>query len=101
MSSIEEYLTSDEPHVIALDGKQAGRTEDAGKKPLHVVSAFDSSRQLVLGQKACAEKSNEITAIPDLLRILNIRGAIITIDAIGTQHIIANTIIEKGGICLP
>ena len=97
MSSIEEYLTSDEPHVIALDGKQARRTKDTEKKPLHVVSAFDSSRQLVLGQKACAEKSNEITAIPDLLRILDIKGAIVTIDAIGTQHIIANTIIERGG----
>lgn len=83
--------------TIAIDGKQARRTKDRDKKALHVVTAFDSASQLVLGQLACAEKSNEITAIPDLIEMIDVRDALVTIDAIGTQHTIANLIIEKGG----
>jgi predicted transposase YbfD/YdcC len=81
--------------VVAIDGKEARRTKDKSKKPLHVVSAFSHEFGLVLGQLACEEKSNEITAIPKLLDILEIKGCIVTIDAMGTQAKIADKIIEK------
>ena len=75
------------------------RTHDRGRdrKPLHLVSAFATRQRLVLGQQATAEKSNEITAIPLLLDRLLLTGAIVTIDAMGTQIEIAEKIIEKGG----
>lgn len=82
--------------VVAIDGKQARRTKDAKKRPLHVVSAFSVECGLVLGQLACEEKSNEITAIPELLKMLEIKGCIVTIDAMGTQTDIADAIIDKG-----
>ena len=82
--------------IIAVDGKEARRTRDKNKKPLHVVSAFSHEFGLVLGQLSCEEKSNEITAIPRLLEILEIKGCIVTIDAMGTQTEIAGKIIEKG-----
>lgn len=81
--------------VVAVDGKQARRTKDGQKKPLHVVSAFSHECGLILGQIACEEKSNEITAIPELLEMLEIKGCIITIDAMGTQTAIAEKIISK------
>ena len=81
--------------VVALDGKQARRTGDKTKKPLHVVSAFAHEFGVVLGQIACEEKSNEITAIPKLLEMLEISGCIVTIDAMGTQKDIARKIREK------
>lgn len=81
--------------VVAIDGKQARRTKDEEKKPLHVVSAFASEYRLVLGQLACEEKSNEITAIPKLLDMLEIKGCIVTIDAMGTQTEIAKKIRKK------
>jgi len=82
--------------VVAIDGKEARRTKDKTKKPLHVVSAFSHEFGLVLGQLACEEKSNEITAIPKLLEMLEIKGCIVTIDAMGTQTEIADKIIDKG-----
>lgn len=81
--------------VVALDGKQAHRTGDKTKKPLHVVSAFAHEFGVVLGQIACKEKSNEITAISKLLEMLEISGCIVTIDAMGTQKEIAKKIREK------
>lgn len=81
--------------VIAIDGKTARRTIDKSKRPLHVVSAFANECELVMGQIACEEKSNEITAIPKLLDMLEIKGCIITIDAMGTQKEIAGKIISK------
>lgn len=81
--------------VVAIDGKQARRTKDAKKRPLHVVSAFATECGLVLGQLACEEKSNEITAIPKLLEMLEIKGCIVTIDAMGTQTAIAKTITDN------
>ena len=81
--------------VVAIDGKEARRTKDITKKPLHVVSAFAHECGLVLGQLACEEKSNEITAIPKLLDMLEINGCIVTIDAMGTQTEIAKKIVEK------
>src|SRR4051794_14230211 len=82
--------------VFAVDGKTARRSHDRknGLGALHCVSVWASEYGLSLGQVACAEKSNEITAIPELLRLVDIEGAIITIDAMGTQRAIAEQIIE-------
>ena len=85
--------------VIAIDGKTSRRTHDraAGKKALHMVSAWAVENRLVLAQLATEEKSNEITAIPLLLQQLALSGCIVTIDAIGTQTKIAQQIIEQEG----
>ena len=85
--------------VIAIDGKQLRGSHDrnGGKDALYMVSAWATANQLVLGQTKVDEKSNEITAIPKLLRLLDISGCLITIDAIGTQTEIAELIVEKGG----
>jgi predicted transposase YbfD/YdcC len=84
--------------VLAVDGKTARRSHDRnnGLGALHAVSVWASDFGLALGQVACAEKSNEITAIPELLRLVDIKGAIITIDAMGTQKAIAEQIIDQG-----
>jgi predicted transposase YbfD/YdcC len=85
--------------VIAIDGKTIRRSKDVvnGKRALHVVSAWANENQLVLGQLAVNEKSNEITAIPKLLNLLYIKGCIVTIDAMGTQKEIVSTIIQGSG----
>jgi len=82
--------------VVAVDGKTSRRTKDGAKKALHTVSAYAHERGLVLGQLACEEKSNEITAIPKLLEMLELKGCIVTIDAMGCQTDIADKIIDKG-----
>ncbi len=86
----------DQP-VFAVDGKTARRSHDRanGLGALHAVSVWASEFGLSLGQVACAEKSNEITAIPELLALVDIKGAIITIDALGTQKAIAEQIIDR------
>jgi predicted transposase YbfD/YdcC len=83
--------------VIAIDGKTVRRSGDkrAGKAPIHMVSAFAARQRLVLGQVKVAEKSNEISAIPKILTMLAIEGAIVTIDAIGCQRDIAQKILDK------
>jgi len=82
--------------VIAIDGKTIRGAKSHGKtSPIHMVSAWACENNLVLGQVKTAEKSNEITAIPELLDVLNITGNTITIDAMGTQKEIAKTIITK------
>jgi predicted transposase YbfD/YdcC len=88
--------TGIEQPILAVDGKSARRSHDRrnGLGALHSVSVWASEFGLSLGQVACAEKSNEITAIPELLRLVDIKGAIITIDAMGTQRAIAAQIIE-------
>jgi len=82
-----------------VDGKTARRSDNRKKDlgALHSVSIWASEFGLSLGQVACAEKSNEITAIPELLRLVDIKGAIITIDAMGTQKAITAQIIEGEG----
>lgn len=83
--------------VVAIDGKTSRRsTLQAAAHPLHLVSAFAADIGLVLGQTATAEKSNEITAIPELLATLALNGCVVTIDAMGTQTAIAKTIRERG-----
>lgn len=83
--------------VVAIDGKTVRRSgqKRKGKAPIHLVSAFAARQRLVLGQVKVAEKSNEITAIPKLLELLAIEGAIVTIDAMGCQRDIAQKIVEK------
>lgn len=83
--------------VIAIDGKTLRGSGSAtnGKKAIHMVSAFASANQVVLGQLACEEKSNEITAIPALLELIIVKGCIVTIDAMGCQTEIATKIIEQ------
>lgn len=79
--------------VIAIDGKTSRRTTSkAAAAPLHMVSAFAANVGIVLGETATAEKSNEITAIPELLRTLDVKDCIVTIDAMGTQTAIAHQI---------
>ena len=83
--------------IFAIDGKTARRSHDRkrGLGALHSVSVWASEFGLSLGQVACDDKSNEITAIPELLRLVDIQGAIITIDAMGTQKAIAAQIVEQ------
>src|SRR6185437_12754825 len=82
--------------VVAIDGKTVRRSGGkAGKGAIHMVSAFAARQRLVLGQLKVAEKSNEIVAIPKLLDLLTIEGAIVTIDAMGCQRAIARNIIDK------
>jgi predicted transposase YbfD/YdcC len=83
--------------VIAIDGKTLRRAHGPGQKPLHLVRAFATENRLVLTQQAVADKSNEITAIPELLAVLDVKKAIITIDALGCQKEIAAQIREQGG----
>jgi predicted transposase YbfD/YdcC len=83
--------------VVAIDGKTLRRAFDKGGDQgyVHMVSAWSSEQRLVLGQTKVAEKSNEITAIPALLDLLTLEGAIVTIDAMGCQREIAQKIIDK------
>ena len=83
--------------VIAIDGKTSRRTADKrkGKGAIHMVSAFAARQRMVLGQVKVADKSNEIIAIPALLDMLEIKGAVITIDAMGCQRDIAQKVIDK------
>lgn len=85
--------------VVAVDGKSARGSRDRrrGRAALHMVSAWACSNRLVLGQEATEEKSNEITAIPKLLQLLELTGCIVTIDAMGCQRAIAAQIITQGG----
>ena len=91
--------TGVEQPILPVDGKTARRSHDRknGLGALHSVTVWASEFGLSLGQVACAEKSNEITAIPEVLRLVNIKGAIITIDAMGAQKEIAAQIVDGEG----
>jgi predicted transposase YbfD/YdcC len=82
---------------IAIDGKTLCGSGSAELRPLHVVTAWATEANLTLGQVAVDKKSNEITAIPKLLEILDLHGALVTIDAMGCQKEIAKKIVERGG----
>jgi predicted transposase YbfD/YdcC len=96
---VREVVTDLLPQLIAIDGKEARGSYDreAGTKSLHLVSAWSTESQLVLAQTKVSSKSNEITAIPILLDVLDIKGSIITIDAMGTQKKIAEQIYQANG----
>ena len=81
--------------VVAIDGKSVRGARDGKKHPLHIVSAWASEHRMLLGQLRTADKSNEITAIPELLELLSIQGCIVTIDAMGCQKAIAKSIIAS------
>jgi predicted transposase YbfD/YdcC len=85
------------PSIIAIDGKTMRGSKDPSKRTLHVVNAWCSENDLILGQTFVNEKSNEMKAIPELLKILDVKGHIVTIDAGGTYKDIAEKIVEKEG----
>lgn len=88
-----------EGEVIAIDGKTLRHSYDKGKDKgaIHMVSAWATNSRLVLGQCKVEEKSNEITAIPELIKVLDIAGCLVTIDAMGCQKEIVKSIVEKSG----
>lgn len=90
-------LQDEDPDIVAIDGKTSRRTHARakGRNPLHLVSAWASRQRLVLGQQATDAKSNEITAIPLLLQRLDLRGALVTLDAMGCQTRIAQAILDR------
>ena len=85
--------------VVAIDGKTLRRSFDraSGRSALHLVSAWAADQRLVLGQVAVDDKSNEITAVPQLLALLSLKGRIITADALNCQRTIARQVVEQGG----
>jgi len=85
--------------VVAIDGKVVRRSFDraSGKSPLHMVSAWGCEQRLVLAQVATDAKSNEITAVPALLKMLSLKGTVVTADALNCQRAIAQQIIDQGG----
>jgi predicted transposase YbfD/YdcC len=96
VASVREVYGED---VIAIDGKSLRRSHNRkkGMGPLHMVSAWSTANGLVLAQQATEAKSNEITAIPKVLQMLELNGCIVTIDAMGCQKAIAKQIVERGG----
>lgn len=91
-------IPDDETHVVPIDGKaiKGSRGKGKGKRAVHIVSAWSSKLSLVLGQKKVDKKSNEITAIPDLLAAIDLAGCLITADAMSCQKTIAETCIAEG-----
>ena len=98
MHWVETTFTVERGQVIAVDGKTARGSRDnyRGQDAIHLVSAFAHASGLLLGQRKVDEKSNEITAVPELLKSLFIKGCIITVDALNCQKDIAQTIIDRG-----
>jgi predicted transposase YbfD/YdcC len=92
---MQDLCPSLEGQVIPIDGKSVRRSHNGEKRMVHLVSAWGTAAGMALGQVATADKSNEITAIPELLDALRIEGATITIDAMGCQHAIIEKIVEK------
>jgi len=84
--------------IVPIDGKTIRGSKDLAnnKRAIHIISAWSTANGIVLGELATDEKSNEITAIPELLKMLELKGCIVTIDAMGTQTAIAGAIIEGG-----
>lgn len=93
---VNSFTTLNDKEVVAIDGKTIrGAKSNGGKSPIHMVSAWASEQNIVLGQVKTHEKSNEITAIPELLEILSLENTVVTIDAMGCQKEIAAAIIKK------
>jgi len=99
MAWIAAVATASEGRLIAIDGKTIRRSLDRanGQAAIHMVSAWCAANEMVLGQLATDAKSNEITAIPELLGLLDLSGAVVTIDAAGCQKKIAEKIVAQGG----
>lgn len=99
LSWVQSLVGGTDGKLVAIDGKTVRHSfaGEEGKGPLHLVSAWVAENQVVLGQVATDQKSNEITAIPTLLELLDLQGATITIDAMGCQKAIAEKIMDGGG----
>lgn len=95
ISSITQLIPGE---VINIDGKTLKHSthDGLGKKAIHLVNAWASEQKLVLAQQKIHERTNEITAIPHLIRVLELNGCLVTIDAMGTQTDIAELLISKG-----
>jgi predicted transposase YbfD/YdcC len=98
MHWVEQHFHIPRGQVIAVDGKTVRGSQDSfrGQDAIHLVSAWASETGVLLGQRKIDEKSNEITAVPELLKILFIKGCIVTVDALNCQKDIAQTVIEHG-----
>jgi len=98
IATTQDTMSLSLPSVVAVDGKTLRRSHDkkAGKSAIHMVNAWCSQANLVLGQLKADEKSNEITAVPELLMLLDIKGRLVTADAMSCQKQIAHTCIEQG-----
>jgi predicted transposase YbfD/YdcC len=98
MRWVEQYFSVARGQVIALDGKTARGSRDTfqGQEAIHLVSAWASESGVLLGQRKVDARSNEITAVPELLKLLFIKGCIVTVDALNCQKDIARTVIEGG-----
>jgi predicted transposase YbfD/YdcC len=95
MNWVQGALPSLADEHIAVDGKTLRGSREQGRSTVHLVSAFAAKARLVLAQQAVCEKSNEIIAIPDVLSLLELKGAVVSIDAMGCQKDIAALIVEK------
>ena len=95
VETIREKVSGD---IVPIDGKTISGSKDLAnnRRAIHIISAWSAANGIVLGEVATDEKSNEITAIPELLKMLELKGCIVTIDAMGTQTEIAGTIIDGG-----
>ena len=98
---VEQVYELTRGQVVAIDGKTLRRSHDrrSGKSAIHMVGAWASSNGVILGQTKVDDKSNEITAIPQLLNMLDVSGCIVTIDAMGCQKDISRKIVDKGADC--
>ena len=103
LSWMHAVVGASDGKLIAIDGKALRRSFDAagGKSAIHLVSAWASENHLLLGQQAVADKSNEITAIPALLKLLDLQGALVTIDAMGCQKRITEDVVAGGADYVP
>jgi predicted transposase YbfD/YdcC len=99
LSWVNALVSVSDGEIVAIDGKTLRHSYDtgAGRGAIHMISAWASANRMVLGQLKVDAKSNEITAIPALLKMLHLDGAIVTIDAMGCQKAIAEQIMERGG----
>lgn len=97
MNWVEAVFRVTEGQVVAIDGKTMRGSHDkiSGKKAIHMVSAWATANGIVMGQRKVDDKSNEISAIPELLKLLDVSGCIVTIDAMGCQKDIAQTIRDR------
>ncbi len=98
LSWVSDVFEKTDKQVIAIDGKTLRRSHDKGanQKAIHMVSAWAAENKITLAQVATDQKSNEITAIPELLKLLEVNGCIVTIDAMGCQTKIADQIVDQG-----
>ena len=98
-SWIRDVFPFTDTDIIAIDGKTCRRCHDRanGKAPIHMVNAWAVKNHLVLGQVKTEDKSNEITAIPELLKVIDIKDCVVTLDAMGCQKEITKQIVEQGG----